>query len=171
MAEPGAAEFAEGEPTDCNLPRAIQNVCGGALPDVRYAWRWAHAQISADEGQTTDQLLAILRDQPGSAVCRLMCPRRLRPKTRYAAFVVPTFKLGLLAGLGRATAGVEALQPAWTRQDTNLELPYYYRWEFSTAPVGDFAYLVGLLEPRPLAGRGAHFGCSFIIPLIVFCHA
>ena len=31
--------------------------------------------------------------------------------------------------------------------------PYYHRWTFKTGTVGDFEYLVRLLEPRPIDSR------------------
>jgi hypothetical protein len=125
------------------------------LPDLQHAWRWAHVHIEGKPGLTRDDLLALLRDEPERATCRLLCPRRLRAGTRYAAFVVPTFKLGVLAGLGASLdPTIKALIPAWSSTDAAVTIPYYYRWEFRTSASGDFEQLVRRLEPRPLPNIG-----------------
>ncbi len=159
------AEFATGPEVDKNLPPNIL-VSRPALPELKQAWRWAHVHITEGSGKK-NELESVLRDQPEDAVCRLLCARRLAPKTRYAAFVVPTFKLGVLAGLGYdLDPDVSALDPAWLGDSSDerlpyyladgdrLTLPYYYRWEFSTGLRGDFEHLVRLLERRSLSGLG-----------------
>jgi hypothetical protein len=156
------SEFTEDDKTDRNLPRFI-TVNTANLPDLLHAWRWAHVHITAEEDLSEggdpatikDRLEEILRAEPERAVCRLLCPRRLNAKTRYATFVVPTFKLGLLAGRGEDLSAVEdAMQVAWTGGEGEIVLPYYYRWEFTTGVRGDFEHLVRLLEPRVLSGLG-----------------
>ncbi len=145
-------EFAEGKQTNRNLPRFIKQVSPTALPDLVYAWRWAHVQVTAEAGLSEESLKNPSPDILEQAVCRLMCPRRLKTRTRYTAFIVPTFKLGALAGRGLGFEPVtQATELAWQQDNTPIELPYYYRWEFGTGERGDFEYLVRLLEPS------AHF--------------
>jgi hypothetical protein len=122
------------------------------LPDLSQSWAWAHAQIA---GSTDGQEIGeILRDSPARASSRLLCPRRLQPQTSYLACVVPTFELGVIAGLGLAPQPSDeaALAPAWTLDGSvgELRLPVYYSWQFSTGPAGDFESLVRLIKPRPL---------------------
>ncbi len=140
-----------------NLPQRIRltDDGDGALPDLQYAHNGAHAHVTSEAGLTDEEVLEIYRTEPERGVCRLLCTRRLQPGVRYAAFVVPTFKLGLLAGLGAELADVNALELAWEGKGaTGLELPYYYRWEFRAGLRGDFEHLVRLLEPRELKGLG-----------------
>lgn len=102
----------------------------------------------------------LIKRRPDCVVSRLLCPRRLKPKTLYTAFVVPAYKLGWAAGLDTKVAHAEAkncsaVDPSWDwESDTSIELPYYYRWDFRTSVRGDFEYLVRLLEPRKIEGLG-----------------
>lgn len=133
------------------LPRAIQ-VKVGNLPDLRYVKFWTHVQVtdSAPSGIEKEKIKE-------KGVCRILCPRRLSRRTRYAAFVVPTFKIGLKAGLGEDFTLVNSADPAWDfeKEKTNdIQIPYYYKWEFITGETGDFEYLVDLLEPRELTDLG-----------------
>lgn len=118
------------------------------LPPLDESWAWAHAQIS---GTTTD-LASTVRKEPGRTISRLICARRLRARTRYHAFLVPTFALGVLAGTG-ATVPSPAntkTEPAWKPGDTNKVLPVYYQFEFATSEGGDFESLARQLTPRIL---------------------
>lgn len=151
-------EFTEGERHNRNLPPYIK-VNTSVLPNLECAWRWAHAHLTNQPGLSIETLRDILRSEMESTVCRLACPRRLMPKTRYTAFVVPTFKLGVLAGRGHnlgteENRKIDALQKAWEVDEGDIELPYYYRWEFGTGMRGDFEHLVRLLEPRELTDLG-----------------
>ena len=158
-------EFDEGSRSDQNLPPYIE-VNTSVLPDLQHAWRWAHVHITGEENLSKDLLSELLRTEPERAVCRLLCTRRLAPKTHYTAFVVPTFELGILAGHGcELDPAIGALKPAWGADDNTsnciiyddqgrLRLPYYYRWDFQTSVRGDFEHLVRLLEPRKLSGLG-----------------
>ena len=138
------------------------------LPDLDYCWAWAHIQVTGDllpiNADNSDpsvlsdaqaSLEEILRTEPERAISRLICPRRLEPGVLYHAFVVPTFKAGLLAGLGHPIAEDDSqlLEHAWKVDDPELELPYYYKWEFRTGERGDFEYLVRLLQPREIDQR------------------
>jgi hypothetical protein len=183
-----SAEFKEVRNTEKNLPPHIKVKIPdpsdsselSPLPNLNHAWRWAHAHVT-EESEQINNLEEILQDEPESAICRLLCPRRLQPKVKYAAFVVPTFKLGVLAGLGyHLDPNVGALELAWKGDDTDkqlryykkiivddktvryLKLPYYYRWEFRTGLRGDFEHLVRLLEQRKLSDLGIRdIDCQF----------
>lgn len=140
--------------SDGTRPLPMLSIASGAfdeLPDLTEAWAWAHAQVGAVTG--TADLASALQSQPERTLSRLICPRRLKPRTAYLACVVPTFKGGVRAGLGEAVAAAEALDLAWTRSATTpaaIRLPVYFSWEFSTGAKGDFEALVWELERRQL---------------------
>lgn len=128
------------------------------LPDPAEAWAWAHVQCSAD---LTDRSVAdALSEEPEAFVARLVCPRRLKERTRYLACVVPVFEDGRRAGLGLPVdleaTGAPAL--AWSAGPSSadeIDLPVYYSWTFRTGPDGDFEELVRRLTPRELEA-GTH---------------
>ena len=118
----------------------------GELPDLAESWAWAHAQIATTAvGRVADALAG----PPELTLSRLICPRRLAPRTAYIACVVPAFEAGRQAGLGeKVTAGTE---PAWRSPAAGpLELPIYYYWEFTTGAAGDFEALIRRLVPSAL---------------------
>jgi hypothetical protein len=119
-----------------------------ALPNLDESWAWAHAQIAG----TTSDLAATVRTEPGRTISRLISARRLRPRTSYHAFVVPTFAIGVLAGTGATVPDAATTQtdPAWKSTDTNKILPVYYQFEFGTSERGDFESLARQLAPRVL---------------------
>jgi hypothetical protein len=120
------------------------------LSNLSESWAWAHAQITGDD-LPIDQALA---DRPERTLSRLLCPRKLKSNTAYYACVVPTFEVGRKAGLGEAVKDdpgeVDSkLLPAWdVSSSTEIALPVYYHWEFSTGADGDFEALVWQLRPR-----------------------
>ena len=121
----------------------------GELPDLAESWAWAHTQVVADDADTP--VVELLDDDPDRAVSRLVCPRRLRPNTRYRACVVPSFDAGRKAGLGEEVSAEDeaALRPAWTRSAQQpVTLPVYYHWEFETGERGDFASLASRLRHK-----------------------
>ncbi len=110
-----------------------------------------------------------LAENPDLAYSRIMCPQKLKANTAYHAFVIPAFESGRLAGLGLDMEGqfnavdsqLSHLTPAWpnsneepviSRMDAEY-FPVYHRWYFRTGNVGDFEYLVKLLEPKPVDNR------------------
>jgi hypothetical protein len=132
-----------------------------ALPDLEQSWAWAHVQVTGAGTLTDAEALKRLGTAPGMVVSRLLCPRRLEPRTAYRAFVVPSFERGRLRGLGRdpddvtlGKYGAKSRQRAWTKavgQSPPRELPVYYEWEFQTAIAGsDFESLVRRLTSTPL---------------------
>ncbi len=98
-------------------------------------------------------LQGILDRNPDLAYSRIICPRKLEPKKAYHAFLVPAFETGRLAGLGQNPEDANLIDEAWEANVENHELPYYHRWYFRTGTIGDFEYLVRLLEPKPVDSR------------------
>jgi hypothetical protein len=131
----------------------------GALPDLTQSWAWAHVHVNEafDDETEFERFLESLEqeDHPNSdrIICRLSCPRRLKPDTAYAAFVVPAFETGRLAGLESETSQTPAQQPAWSAGAASVELPVYHQWGFRTGDDEDFESLVRKLEPRPVDKR------------------
>ncbi len=150
--------------------RWINQVRADRLPDLGYAWLWAHVHVtshdsllSSDAESSPREILARSiaadpQDVESHVAARLVCPRRLAPQTQYTAFVVPTFKLGLVAtGFASSadlSAELGALTPAWTNTDSKIDLPYYFKFDFGTSVRADFESLVRLLEPRALTDLG-----------------
>lgn len=130
------------------------------LPPETETWCWAHAQANEALADASAMGTAI-ESRPERALSRLLSPRRLAPRTRYAAFLVPTFETGRLGGLDLPYAGVSAQAPAWKAgamphsAAAPNELPTYAWWAFSTGEHGDFESLVRLLRPGP---AGPEFG-------------
>ncbi len=138
-------EFALPSVAPLPLP-AIDVLRIAALPDLADSWNWAHAQVSGDL-----PLAAAMASAPGSAIARLLCPRRLDPETSYTAFLVPAFEIGRRAGLGQDVSALATADPAWTAATAApLRLPFYYRFEFHTSDAGDFESLVRRLAPTVL---------------------
>jgi hypothetical protein len=130
------------------------------LPDLTESWAWAHTQILEAAGSGG----AGLETDPDGNLSRLVCPRRLKPETRYLAGVVPAFDLGVARGLGQpVTADQTQAKPAWKLTDSSLDvngisLPLYYFWEFSTAVEDDIESMARRLHgperaPKDLGRR------------------
>jgi hypothetical protein len=112
-----------------------------------------------------DEFKNILKENPDLAYSRILCPIRLKENTAYHAFLIPAFESGRLAGLGLDVEGIfknSTFTPttaSWAlpnEVETRMEsdkFPIYHRWYFRTGAVGDFEYLVRLLEPKPMDGR------------------
>jgi len=141
------------------------------FPPADQLWAWAHVHANTDLSDSEEQIVTTgvdnvlirlqnaLQKNPDIAYSRILCPRLLEPNAAYHAFLVPAFESGRLAGLGRdPSATPSAAHIAWaTYADrTNQEptfYPYYYRWYFRTGTIGDFEYLVRLLEPKTADSR------------------
>lgn len=121
------------------------------LPDLSDSSAWAHVQVTGS-GRDDASLKKALAGDPALTVSRLLCPRRLDPLTSYLACVVPTFKLGVMAGLGKPITEDDevTLELAWKAGEQQVSLPVYYHWEFRTGTGDDFEELVRLLEPRKM---------------------
>ncbi len=139
---------------------------GKVFPKPSELWAWSHVHVNGDPSKdaapnaaspndVTKELSTIIEQNPDRAYSRILCPRKLEPNTGYYAFLIPSFESGRLAGLGRPfptdsttkQISLQATESAWDN-DNKIEHPYYYRWYFRTGTVGDFEYLVNLLQPK-----------------------
>jgi hypothetical protein len=117
------------------------------LPDLTESWAWAHTQLLGPEGEDPAAGLAA---RPAMTVSRLLAPRHLKPRTRYAACLVPAFDAGVARGLGGEPSGAQ-LRPAWpVPGGGDVTLPVYYSWPFSTGAGEDFETLARRLRPFPV---------------------
>lgn len=163
-------EFEEGANTqERPLPFInIKKPAAEILPPAEELWAWAHVHINrslADQILSTDmatvlpRFQALLRENPDLAYSRIICPRHLEENTSYHAFLIPSFESGRLAGLGLdVTKAPHATQSAWAAYPTGTReepdhYPVYHRWAFHTGAVGDFEYLVRILQPKPVDKR------------------
>jgi hypothetical protein len=135
------------------LPRlTIPDGAGAELPNLADAHLWAHAQLAGELDAAID---VIADNSPERFVSRLICSRALNEDTSYFACVVPTYNVGVAAGLGREVAKDTALDEAWTAAASQIELPVYFHWEFATGRSGDFKSLViRLRAQRSISGVG-----------------
>lgn len=135
-------------------------VATDVFPDPAELWAWAHVHVNRDIAPDTDGapplaktgLEAALDENPDLAHSRLICPRRLEPNVGYHAFLIPVFEGGRLAGLGLdIPETLVATASAWDAGQTAF--PYYRRSYFKTGTLGDFEYLVKLLEPKVIGAE------------------
>lgn len=163
-------EFEDGK-NILNKPLPFINVKNqSVLPAPDDLWAWAHVHVnrslngndpnqvtSSDTTAVSNALRTLLNQNPDLASARVVCPRKLEENTNYHAFLVPVFESGRLAGMGQDLPGtLTATKSAWGTSNAAVDLPVYYRWQFSTGSVGDFEYLVRLLKPvtaNPKVGR------------------
>lgn len=157
-------EFSDGQDMT-GKPLPYFKLAGGVAASAVFAppaqlWAWAHVHVNVDLASGDDmslpgvleRLRAELAADADVAYSRLVCPRHLEPDTRYHAFVIPSFEGGRLAGLGTdVPETLAATASAW--DNGQAEFPYYDRWQFKTGDLGDFDYLVRLLQPRPVDPR------------------
>ncbi|HEY2711841.1 MAG TPA: hypothetical protein VGI60_04945 [Chthoniobacterales bacterium] len=128
---------------------ALITVQTGDLPDLGDSAYWAYVQVTGSF--TNDDLSSILTNEPERVVSRLICPKRLEPLTSYRVCLVPAFKCGLQAGLGKAVSDRTSMEGAWSSDSSSaLQLPVYYSWTFTTGEGGDFEALVRQLEAREM---------------------
>ncbi|WP_421796712.1 hypothetical protein [Haliscomenobacter sp.] len=161
------AEFEEGKNLQ-DRPLAFITVSNPEtkFPDPAELWAWAHVHvngsldmpiISSNGNTLSGNLENMLNSNPDLAGSRILCPRQLEPSTRYHAFLMPAFESGRLAGLGLnpddAPFATQPASEAYQNKPEALNFPYYYRWQFHTSTIGDFEYLVRLLEPKPVDSR------------------
>ena len=168
--QPG--EFVDGRAAGKPLPFIVVEDAT-LFPPSADLWAWAHVHVNrsliddpADvevpaegNGPVLDRFGQTLAENPDLAYSRILSPRKLAPNTAYHAFLVPAYETGRLAGLGldpadapHATHGAWDPYPAGVRNEP-VNYPAYYRWFFRTSTVGDFEYLVRLIEPRPMDSR------------------
>src|SRR5581483_4226186 len=115
------------------------------LPPVAETWAWAHAQVAVADGTTAANLGTKMAQDPGAALSRLICARRLATGKHYVACVVPTFEAGRAAGLGDSPP--DSVAPAWGATATfPLQLPVYHYWDFFTGEADNFEQAVRRLR-------------------------
>ena len=141
-----SGEFAEATAPTVPLP-SIGIIAIKALQNLDENWSFAHVQVSANT-----PIPDLLQNDPGHAISRLLCPRRLDPETSYDAFLVPAFDIGRKAGLGLDISAETNSVPAWTSAtpasaSAPYPMSYYYRFQFHTSDEGDFESLVRRLTP------------------------
>jgi len=127
------------EPAQAGLQPILQ-VPAALLPPLGSQWAWAHAQAASGSASLGARLSTAYAPVN---VSRLLAARVLTQNTNYVACLVPTTDAGCKAGLG---LGEGTLGPAWTADGGIVRLPVYDRWEFRTAPDGDFARLARRLK-------------------------
>ena len=117
------------------------------FPPADQLWAWAHVHVNG-EVLNAAGLDTVVGQNPDHAYSRLFSPRKLKPETAYQAFLVPTYELGRLAGLGLAAdSAAQFGKASFEGKGAGTAFPYYYRWYFHTGKAGDFEYLLSLLEP------------------------
>lgn len=148
-------EFEKIQGTNKELPQQIRLKSNAILPDLKESWRWAHVHLLETEG-TAEQITNSVKESSDKVISRLLSPRKLKPQTKYHAFLVPTFRIGSDAAMGIVGETEDRTELTWetTSETTNKVLPYYYDWEFSTGTQGDFENLVRKLKPRILEDMG-----------------
>lgn len=138
-----------------NQPLAQLEVHSSLLPDPSGLWAWAHIQSNEDFlDQTNEEVIDTLKGIQSSraqmAFSRIMASRRLSPNTSYTAYLVPTFEVGRVVGLGQDPANLDpsAALYSWNNDPGETTyLPVYHSWEFATTDAGDFEELVTRLQP------------------------
>jgi len=143
------------------------------FPLADQLWAWAHVHVNgnlmdkivagpSDRDSVVSKFESILSANPDHASSRILCPVKLESNTAYHAFLIPSFETGRRAGLGlnkdkdAIPADVFATLSAWADYAGKEEpgnFPYYHRWYFRTGSIGDFEYLVRLLQPKPVDMR------------------
>jgi hypothetical protein len=157
------AEFEKIQSSKKELPWQIQLKPNAILPDLKESWRWAHVYKTDVENTSPEQLAKSIKKAPKKAVCRMLCPRKLKPQTRYHAFLVPAFKIGAEAAMGISGQTEDRTLLTWeTPADgAGKTIPYYFDWEFGMGAGGDFENLVRKLKPRELEKMGTRpIDCS-----------
>ena len=139
----------------------------GAFPDPATLWAWAHVHVNrgltdndaeivaTDRDAVAARLDATLTEDSDLAYSRIVCPRRLAPDTTYHAMLLPAYETGRLAGLDLdPNTAPAATACSWmTNGAPTKDFPVYFRWQFRTGALGDFEYLVRMLQPRPVDKR------------------
>lgn len=112
-----------------------------SLPDLGQAWAWGHVQVDMNGVSGTPQ--EVLLADPGRGFARLLAPRQLEQSVEYTLFLVPTYKVGLDAGLGREPDPSDGPALAWAAgMDQAVILPVYFRHSFKTEAGQDLETLL-----------------------------
>lgn len=142
--EPTEFEFVDGG--SAPLPRIRVASIAASLPDLAQSWAFAHVQVNVPDEGAVDVAKAVSADAAAS-FSRLLCCRRLQARATYFLFLVPTYKGGVLAGLGSRDVAAAGAALAWTAAATeSIELPFYYQARFSTDAQEDVEQLLRRLR-------------------------
>ncbi len=149
-------EFEKIQNSRKELPPQIQLKRNAVLPDLKESWRWAHVHKLEIKEVSPEQVVNGIKLTPQKAVCRLLCPRKLKQQTKYHAFLIPAFKIGAEAAMGIINETQDRTLLTWETPADGVGniIPYYFDWEFSTGSGGDFENLVRKLKPRDLENMG-----------------
>ena len=84
-------------------------------------WAFGHVHFNqvleaASAAALITEVTNELNADPDTAVCRLLCPRKLNKNTQYTAFLIPSFETGRRSGLGLEPAGVLAQETSWIKK-------------------------------------------------------
>jgi len=150
-------EFETIEQTNPNLPAKIKLTTDFPAIDLSANWRWSHVQLNDVAGKTFSDIKQNIQAQSRLAISRLMCPRKLQKGTKYCAFIIPTYLLGLEAAKGIYDTVTNRKALSWKFENNENkelpeELPYYYKWEFTTSNRGDFKKIISQLKAKPIVG-------------------
>ncbi|MEZ4447223.1 MAG: hypothetical protein R3B72_49545 [Polyangiaceae bacterium] len=161
------AVLEEDEFESASLLGAIRVIAPSVLPDPLEAWAWAHVHIldlPSDDVvvNTLASARQILKQHPELARGRLICPRRLRPATRYHAFCVPNYERIRRIGLGLDYNG--AADALIDRGGSELLFRPHFAFEFRTGESGDFESLVTRLSGHRATGNIGIRDVSFAEP-------
>ena len=123
------------------------------VPSYRIRRRPGHGHIAASRGRNGGIPGAVgtyVRDHADTAVARLLCARKLAPDTAYRACLVPLYEAGRRAGLGQdaSSAGTALAWTATADPSTQVVLPIYDSWLFTTGDLPDFETLARRLRAR-----------------------
>jgi hypothetical protein len=125
--------------------REVLRITGDLLPSLQASWALAHVHLNRHAGEPIGELLG---GAPSQICSRLLCCRRLEPRTRYFAFLVPLYRAAL------TSSAAPTFDLAWDSpaREEIFELPIYYRWEFMTSEHGDFESLARALQASSVTG-------------------
>lgn len=117
------------------------------FPPADQVWAWAHTQVLSSSGNAAGGFSF----PSNQSSARIICPRKLKPHTKYFAFLIPSFERGRRAGLKYPKSEIDNISTqavAWG--NGQRAFPFYYNWEFSTSENEDFESLVQKIKPRDL---------------------
>lgn len=149
-------EFEVGPNNNVKLPTILLKK--EKVPDLSQAWAWAHVQVAGNVPEDQENVEDYIKEHPELLCSRLIGPRLLDPSTLYSAFIVPTYEVGRLAGIGQLNMNSITPEEAIKLWDQKMndesreeaELPVYYRFDFQTNEWGDIERLFDMLKFCPV---------------------
>lgn len=145
-----AAEFEElsAQPPGA-LVGCVKLLADGVWPPQLALEQSAHVEL--EKGPNAADVEEARSKSPASVRSRILSMRKLAAKTKYRAFLVPTFRVAAerLRGESSHASHLELFAPT-----AGQTIPYYVEWSFETGDDGDFESLVRRIESRRLTGLG-----------------